>query len=446
MTQRELASRIGVHVHSLRGWEAGTSYPGVASLQALIAASLASGGFTAGREADEAAALWLAALREAPRLRTPFDRAWFDQISAGSRQRVRRDAVIAMPASESTPGAAQRQSWGEAPDVSAFLGRAAEREQVARWVESEGSRVVAVYGLGGIGKTLLATRLAHDLAPSFDRVFWRSLRDAPPPGDWLAEALGFLDPDAPNELRSDGERVRRLLEHLRSMRCLLVLDNFETLLRSGGRDASYRIGFEQYGSLLQQIAETPHRSCLILTSREEATHLQLLGGKHGPVRALHLGGLDPIDGRALLHDKRLTGNDEAWQSLVAKFGGNGFALQIIGETIREFFDGAIAEYLAFADSTPPGAVQDLLDTQVRRLSAVEADLLRWLAVEREPVSLAELAASLGPKLGRGMILEAVEGLRRRSLLERAQGNRCSACTQSCWSMSPIRSSRISLKS
>ena len=41
-----------------------------------------------------------------------------------------------------------------------------------------------------------------------------------------------------------------------------------------------------------------------------------------------------------------------------------------------------------------------------------------MAVEREPVGLAELAAELGPRIGRAATLEAVEGLRRRSLLER----------------------------
>ena len=56
----------------------------------------------------------------------------------------------------------------------------------------ERCRLVAVLGMGGIGKTSLAARLAQDVAPSFERVYWRSLRDAPPVGDWLAGAIGFL--------------------------------------------------------------------------------------------------------------------------------------------------------------------------------------------------------------------------------------------------------------
>ena len=48
LTQRELAAQMGVHVHSIQGWEAGSNYPGVASLRALIAAAARSGALTTG--------------------------------------------------------------------------------------------------------------------------------------------------------------------------------------------------------------------------------------------------------------------------------------------------------------------------------------------------------------------------------------------------------------
>src|SRR3954468_14532310 len=81
LTQRELATRMGVNSRSIQGWELGANYPGVASLKELIAAVLQAGGFTPGREAEEAQALWAAAVRDAPRFRMPFDGAWFTQIA-----------------------------------------------------------------------------------------------------------------------------------------------------------------------------------------------------------------------------------------------------------------------------------------------------------------------------------------------------------------------------
>jgi WD40 repeat protein/transcriptional regulator with XRE-family HTH domain len=426
LTQRELAARVGVNVSSIQGWEAGANYPGVASLQALIAAGVQADGFTAGREREEAQALWAAALREAPRFRTPFDGAWFERVAAGRRGPVRDEtdsAVAAPPSPPATTGGARRESWGEAPDIAGFLNRTSERQMIRQSVLDEGSRLVAVLGLGGIGKSLLATRLADDLAPSFERVFWRSLRDAPTPGEWLAEAIGFLAPDDPNPSRAESTQVRRLLELLSDARCLLVLDNFETVLQPGGRAGDYRPGYERYGALLRQVAEAPHRSCLVMTSREEPVELGPLRGEHGPVRIVALAGLPVEDGRALLSDKRLDGDAAAWQALVGHCGGNGLALKVVGETTRELFGGSIADFLAYATTTAGvmvGGVRELLGAQIERLSDLERELLRRLAVEREPVGLAELAADLGPRIGRAATLEAVEGLRRRSLLERIE--------------------------
>src|SRR5215217_6479010 len=218
LTQRELAARVGVNVSSIQGWEAGDNYPGVTSLQALIATGVQAGGFAVGHEREEAQALWAAALRDAPRFRTPFDGTWFERLVAsgiGRVEGVTASVVTAPPAPLTAPRTPRRQSWGESPDAVSFVGRARERAVLRQWVIDERSRLVAVLGLGGIGKSLLTTRLAHDVAPSFERVFWRSLRDAPTPGEWLAEAIGFLAPDAPSPPRAESAQVRRLLDLLR---------------------------------------------------------------------------------------------------------------------------------------------------------------------------------------------------------------------------------------
>jgi WD40 repeat protein/DNA-binding XRE family transcriptional regulator len=424
LTQRELATRIGVHARSIQGWEVGASYPGVSSLKALIAASLQDGGFTPGREAEEAQALWAAAVRDAPRFRIPFDAVWFEQIATGRRERAPGEATSAVAAPvalSTTSNRGRRESWGEAPDVAGFVNRVSERALVRQWVLDEGSRVVAVMGLGGIGKSLLATRLAHDLGPSFECVFWRSLREAPTPGEWLAEALRFLAPDVAPESGGEAASLRRLVELLGETRCLLVLDNVETVLQPGGPVGGYREGYERYGTLLRQVAESPHRGCLVITSREEPAELAPLLGDRGPVRTLELAGFGTEDGRALLSDKQLEGDDGDWRTLVGRYGGNGLALRVVGETTRELFGGSIADYLEYATATSGvmvGGVRQLLGAQVHRLSDVEQELLRRMAVEREPVGLAELAADLGPRISRGAVLDAVEGLRRRSLLER----------------------------
>src|SRR5262245_28453011 len=83
VTQRELAEHAGASVRAIQAWEAGLGYPTAPSLRRRIGLFLARGAFTAGRERDEAATLWQAALDEAPRLKAAFDNAWFDDLLAG---------------------------------------------------------------------------------------------------------------------------------------------------------------------------------------------------------------------------------------------------------------------------------------------------------------------------------------------------------------------------
>src|SRR5207247_1238431 len=63
-----------------------------------------------------------------------------------------------------------RVDWDGAPDVRGFHGRAQELSTLKRWVLHERCRLVVLLGLGGIGKTMLAAKLTHDLAPAFKRV------------------------------------------------------------------------------------------------------------------------------------------------------------------------------------------------------------------------------------------------------------------------------------
>src|SRR5438270_3120466 len=205
----------------------------------------------------------------------------------------------------------------------------------------------------------------------------------------MSGAIGFLSAHHCVPPEGESERLEGLLQLLRDRRCLLVLDNFETVLAPGQQEGRYRDGFAGYGALLHAIGETRHQSCLIVTSREAPPELAVLSS--GGVRRLQLGGLGVAEGQVLLADKQLAGSDGDWANLIARFGGNGLALKVVGESIRQVFDGEIT---AFLDQTGSGSafggIRRLLAEQIERSSPLEQKLLRVLAVEREPVSLAEL--------------------------------------------------------
>ncbi len=167
------------------------------------------------------------------------------------------------------------------------MGRASEVGVLQRWVLEEHCRVVALLGMAASAKRRLQAGFARELAPAFERVYWRSVRNTPTLVDWLSGAIGFLSgqPLVPTE--PELVRMTVLLELLRKQRCLLVLDNVETLLQPGLRESEYRAGYTSYGRLLEVLAETNHQSCLVVTSREAPPELIRLARRRACRCACH---------------------------------------------------------------------------------------------------------------------------------------------------------------
>src|SRR6266566_3745432 len=421
LTQVGLADLLGVSRRAVGEWEAGTSYPKAEHLKELITLGVQQQAFPPRHEAEEIRTLWHAAHQK-----LLLDEAWLASLL--DRPRPALPLLPAVPLEAPPPGElpapqpkpAPQLEWGEALVVPHFYDREQELATLALWVGEERCRVVSMLGMGGIGKSALAVRAMQQLAGHFDVVLFRPLRDAPDCSALLDACLQVLAPESLARLsRGLERRLSLLLEELRSRRVLLVLDNLEVLLEEGEVLGRLLPGFEAYGHLLRRVAETTHQSCLLLTSREKPAALRALEGRHTPVRALRLGGLDAAAGEQLLAEHEVRGSSQEHARLVEAYSGNPLALNIVAETIADLFGGAIDPFLA-GGTVIFGSITELLDEQWARLSPLEQTVLSWLATLREPVSIDDLLAVLVSRLSRVQVLEAVDGLRRRSLIERGQ--------------------------
>ncbi len=322
-----------------------------------------------------------------------------------------------MDRTASAPNNLHRTDWGEAPHIAQFYGREKELADLEHWIDADRCRLIAVLGIGGIGKTALVAKLVEHLQDTFDYVFWRSLQNAPPLESILKSCLQFLSNQQRNVLpeNRDGQ-ISLLLQYLREHRCLLVLDNLETILRAGSHAGQYREGYTEYGRLIQRLGEAKHQSCLLLTSREKPKEVVQLEGKVSPVRSLALLGLGNEEGQGLLKDEDLFGSDETRAALIRLYSGNPLALKLASEPIRELFEGDIVTFLNKGEAVVAD-LSELLDQQFQRLTELEQRILYWLAIEREAVSLDHLQEDMVYSTGKGGMLEALKSLRRRSMIE-----------------------------
>ncbi len=421
LVQAELARVLGVSERTIGHWEGGTAYPSTANMKELIKLYLFNGAFSEDHERDEAKAFWEQAVESASRRKSLFDEAWFADLLKQQRPTlVQRELHKYEPEISHSPAHIHRVDWGEAIDVATFYGREQELQTLHTWVDSEKCRVVILLGMGGIGKTTLSIRFAQDMIPYFDFVFWRSLRNAPPLQELLSDCISTLSEQQYTSSPGSIEKsIVLLIELLRKRHCLLMLDNIETLLQPGSLEGCYREGYEDYGTLFLRIAETVHQSCLLLTSREMLCELMPFEGTHSHVRKLKLPGLGRVESQALLSDKELFGKQEDWEHLVHYYSGNPLALKIASAAVRDVFGGDIVAFVR-EGSVTLHTLQHLLDHQLERLTSLEQDLMNWLAIERDPVSLEELGVDLSSATPRKEVLLALMSLLRRGLIERGE--------------------------
>ena len=299
-----------------------------------------------------------------------------------------------------------------------FAGRTAELDalSLALAYGDDTMPVATIWGNGGIGKTALALRWAHQHMDEFpDGQLHVNLRGFDPTSEpvptsvavrGFLDALGVTASAVPSDLDGQAALYRSLLA---DRRMLVVLDN--------AADSA------QVGPLLPG-----NPACaVIVTSRDR---LAGLVSNHG-ARPLSLGLLDSVAAGALLGDRvglaRLAAEPAAVTELLACCGGFPLALSLVAgraQTRPGFPLAALAGELRDAssrlgvlDEDDPGAgVSAVLASSYRALPAEQARMFALLGLSPGPdLSLGAAAALTGlPVAQTGRLLR---GLERLSLLQ-----------------------------
>ena len=309
-------------------------------------------------------------------------------------------------------------------------------------------QLIGIWGLHGVGKTLIAEKLVSSMGDRFDAVVWRSLATSPTLDELSISILSGLGITV-----GEGRPVTQLLALMEQSPLLIVLEDIEAILRPNALAGDYQANYQNYTEFFR--AATGARSCILITGLEGPADFVRQGsyGRRQNVRSLTLPRLSESAATALLeaefrpsawrsalsstaisststsstsveggHEAANTDANQAnqqgraevdsaevdsaevgseadplwrshWPELIARYQGHPLALKAAVRVIKEIFNGRVDEFLQQSSVLFTDIVR-LIAPSFKRLSRVEVNVIYWLASQEVPLSLTELQATM----------------------------------------------------
>ncbi|MEA5496453.1 ATP-binding protein [Limnoraphis robusta Tam1] len=301
---------------------------------------------------------------------------------------------------------------GDAPEIFSFYDRTPQLSTLENWITQDRTRLIALLGISGIGKTTLALCLIDPIKTQFDYIIYRSLRFSPTLEQYLSQILKIFSESSeiPQNIET---KISQTLDYLRKYRCLIILDDVQALFSSGQLAGEYKSGYEDYQLFFKQITEVNHNSCFLLISSEKPREIAELEKSNSPIHSLVLGGLG-LGAKEILSSYQLL-EAETWETLINIYQGNPLWLNITAALIRELFSGKVTDFLQYDMPLLDKSLQLRLEQLLGRLTEEEITVITQLSQETEALTLAEILNKT--QLSHSDLINAIKSLCMRFLLE-----------------------------
>ncbi|KKD35586.1 MAG: ATP-binding protein [Limnoraphis robusta] len=301
---------------------------------------------------------------------------------------------------------------GDAPEIFSFFDRTPQLSTLENWITQDRTRLIALLGISGIGKTTLALCLIDQIKTQFDYIIYRSLRFSPTLEQYLSQILKIFSESSeiPQNIET---QISQILDYLRKYRCLIILDDVQALFSSGQLAGQYKSGYEDYQLFFKQITEVNHNSCFLLISSEKPREIAELEKSNSPIHSLVLGSLG-LGAKEILSSYQLL-ESETWETLINIYQGNPLWLNITAALIRELFSCKVADFLQYDMPLLDKSLQSRLEKLLGRLTEEEVTVITQLFQETEALTLAEILNKT--QLSHSDLINAIKSLCMRFLLE-----------------------------
>ena len=323
----------------------------------------------------------------------------------------------------------EHKSLDENIDLSSFCGRERELETLQRWILHQKCRLILLTGFGGVGKTFLAAKLLEQLQSEFKYVIWRTLKHTCSLQGLLTDLIRAVSDLESHDFEPDGlcnpdgsceGKITCLLKILRQHRCLIFLDDGESILESGSHTGIYCPGYESYFTFLERMKYENHQSCLIFITREKPVGMSTKESDKSKFKSLQIGGLDSCEGESFLKTIGLKLSSSDSSELVRMYDGNPQMLKVAGFAIHYLFSENLSVFLSRMPAVF-GEIQTLLDRQFERLSLAEKNIIYWLSINSELTTILDIQKGVAPTITSQELIEVLLSLQWRSLIQKKSG-------------------------